>query len=324
MIDSLFVFKIKFKNFVKFGHLLSARPVSLVESDALFSALLNTVSIYYGEKETNTLVEEFISNPPFLISSLFPYCKDTYYLPKPLWDDFISNDTKKQLGKLIKKRTLINVEDFYKWLTKNENYFLQRLTTEQFKTEKTSFLKTVLLPKTVLDRESKSTNLYHVVYGKFEPNTGVYGFVYFKKPEYIEKFHKYLILLGKTGLGGERTFGYGQFEVVEYAPVRGLLKDIFLTKTDFYVSLSLIYPEQENFILIKNSLLAYDLTKKGGFICSGKNQISIKKKTVTFLKEGTSTSEPFRGSIVDVTPENAHYYINHKVYKYGYALWVPL
>lgn len=322
----VYFFKLKFHGFVLFGPSYSGgKSTSVVESDTLFSAILNVIKIYYGKKEADRLIEEFLKSPPFLISSLFPYWESKYYLPKPLYDDFISDELKKKLGKELKKRTLLNAQDFLMWLRGDQKYFEQRIESQDFTKEKPSIIKNTLFPKVTVDRQTAETNLFHVKYGKFKENSGLYGFVRFKNSEYIDKFRRYLLLLGKTGLGGERNTGFGQYEILEYAPINGLLKEIFDYKNSVpHVTLSLVYPKPEEVENHSRYFIAYDLIRKGGFITSGKNHIPIKKKSVTFLKEGSSFREPIEGMLVDVTPPNSSLYIDHRVYKYGYSFLIPL
>ncbi len=55
-----------------------------VPSDTLFSALGHCYLLLYGQKELDTLLTSFREkDPPFLISSAFPYFDQTLFFPVP-------------------------------------------------------------------------------------------------------------------------------------------------------------------------------------------------------------------------------------------------
>jgi CRISPR-associated protein Csm4 len=83
-----------------------------VSSDTLFSALLNAMNVVHGEGKASELIEEFLKDPPFLISSLFLYGGETFYLPRPLFDDHLGDELKKSYGKELKKTLWLSNELF--------------------------------------------------------------------------------------------------------------------------------------------------------------------------------------------------------------------
>jgi CRISPR-associated protein Csm4 len=100
-----YIFKLKFKGPVHFGDtgidLENVQPT--ISSDTLFSALVNALSANLGNQEADKFISDFQQKPPFLVSSLFPYVGNVYYLPKPLDDSFIDKDVKRKAGKELKK-----------------------------------------------------------------------------------------------------------------------------------------------------------------------------------------------------------------------------
>ena len=57
----------------------------LARSDTIFSALCHNWLMLYGEKELEALLARFLDgDPPFLLSSAFPYAGEVYFLPRPL------------------------------------------------------------------------------------------------------------------------------------------------------------------------------------------------------------------------------------------------
>ena len=55
-----------------------------IHSDQFFSAICNAYLDLYGEKELETFFEKVTDNE-FRLTDLFPYVKDKYYLPTPLF-----------------------------------------------------------------------------------------------------------------------------------------------------------------------------------------------------------------------------------------------
>lgn len=113
----IYLYKLRFKSAVHFGD--TGIDLENVQesagSDAFFSALINAVKIYYGTKEAGYLIKKFLENPPFILTSLFIYSKDSYFLPKPLDDSFIPEDVKKAKGKDLKKLKWLEKSDFFRW-----------------------------------------------------------------------------------------------------------------------------------------------------------------------------------------------------------------
>jgi CRISPR-associated protein Csm4 len=69
-----------------------------LHSDTLFGAICWGIRTLYSEAKLLAVLEEFMTSPPFLLSSAFPWQgvkeKKTWYLPKPIMPPLITTDLK--------------------------------------------------------------------------------------------------------------------------------------------------------------------------------------------------------------------------------------
>ena len=101
-------------------------------------------------------------------------------------------------------------------------------------------------------------------------------------------------LLAEEGLGGKRSSGMGCLgQVAEEEGFRQLAAE----HGNYYVSLSSIYPSQEEV----NNLIYYELVDRAGYLHSLFGR-SLRKKGVRVLKEGTVLSGKIAGQLVEVGP----------------------
>ncbi|MEJ5227391.1 type III-A CRISPR-associated RAMP protein Csm4 [Thermodesulfovibrio sp.] len=322
----VYLYKLKFKGPVHFGDTgIDLENVKeYVNSDTLFSAIINAVNIYFGSEEAGKLIQKFLQKPPFLLSSLFIFNKDLYFLPKPMDDSFISEEIKRTKGKELKKLKWLEKNDFIKWqrqdiLNVEDIEMMQKKQSDYGE----AFTKEIR-PRVSLDRITQQSSIYHCGYIYFNQKAGLYGLVAFYDTNFIEKFKNILILLGQTGLGGEKTYGCGMFDVV-FEQADSIFQEILKTKTDNYTLLSLYHPAPEELTTFPNNLIAYDIIRKKGWVTSGRNSLPLKRKSVGFITEGSVLKKNLKGCLVDVTPESIpDDILSHRVYRYGYAFTAPL
>ncbi|BCB96601.1 type III-A CRISPR-associated RAMP protein Csm4 [Dissulfurispira thermophila] len=323
----VYLFKLRFRGPVHFGDTgIDLENVQeTVSSDTLFSALMNTISIYYERNEAEDLIEKFINNPPFIFTSLFVYHKGLYFLPKPMDDTFISEDTKRLKGKELKKLKWLEISDFLNWHSQSNLTDKDISNMQQKQSLYTDAFVREIRPRVVLDRITQQSSIYHCGYIYFKKNAGLYGLVAFSDKGFIEKFKNILYLLGQTGIGGERTYGCGTFKIESFEPVDSTFNMILHTNTDKYTILSLYHPAQDERQNLRNNLLSYDIIRKKGWITTGRKALTLKRKSVGFITEGSVSKGPLKGCLVDITPDNPPPdTLSHRVYRYGYAFTAPL
>jgi CRISPR-associated protein Csm4 len=323
----IYAFKLKFKSSTHFGDTgIDLENVNeWLHSDTFYSALINVMGMVYEKKQVDDLVKSFKEKPPFFISSLFVYKGNKYFLPRPMDDSHLFSELKKQKGKEIKKLKWLDTAGFKKWIsdtTLNGNDIDMMAATQQI--YKNAF-KTEIRPRVSLDRVTKNSNIYHCAYIHFEDEAGLYGFVAFNDISTIDLFRTLLVLLGEAGIGGEKTYGCGMFEVVSVAKIFGELEGILFNDIKTYTLLSLYHPSRQEMEGIEDSLIAYDVVRKKGWITSGRDALPLKRQSIGFFTEGSVLRRQPVGCLAKVTPENIPPdMLDHQVYRYGFAFTAPI
>lgn len=323
----VYLYKLKFEGPTHFGETgIDLENVNeRVTSDTFFSALINAMSIVYSKEKVTEFVNTFKEQPPFLISSLYLYRNDKYFLPRPMDESYIPGEIRKDKGKEIKKLKWLDPAGFKKWVSGIPLFeddleafvSLQQVYRDAFKVE--------IRPRVSLDRITQSSNIYHCGYVYFRERAGLYGFVAFDESSTMELFRKLLITLGETGLGGEKTYGCGLFELVSMEKVSGVFEEILLHDSKTYTLLSLYHPSEQEIPDIKNALIAYDVVRGKGWVTSGRYALPLKRKSVGFFTEGSVLSKLPGGCLVDVKPDAFPLdALHHGVYRYGYAFTAPI
>lgn len=322
----VYIYRLEFKGPTHFGETgIDLENVGeWVSSDTLFSALINTMSNIYKGDYVSGFIDTFKENPPFLLSSLFLYSKDTYFLPRPMYDDHIPEELKRAKGKELKRIKWLSINGFNQWMT---NMNLSANDLSDMETSQKSYNDAFSVerrPRVSLDRATQSSNIYHCGYVYFKKNAGLYGLVAFNNLSLVERFKELLTILGDTGLGGERTYGCGMFNVIGFEKVSGVFKEILGSKISRYTLLSLYHPANDEKENLNVKFIAYDVIRKRGWITTGRYALPLKRKSIGFMKEGSVSNCVIKGSLEDVTPDNPPEMLHHKIYRYGYAFTVPL
>lgn len=322
----IYIYKLRFNGATHFGDTgIDLENVSeTVSSDTLFSSLINVMSEMYDNKYVSEFINDFRTSPSFLISSLFVFNDKTYFLPRPMDDSVISEELKREKGKELKKLKWLNPEGFKKWLggsLKEDDVKVMESAQHVYRQSFTVEIR----PRVSLDRVNQNSSIYHCGYVYFKENAGLYGLVAFNDSSSLKLFKKLLEMLGKAGLGGERTYGCGMFEVADFEGASGTLKEILEFNTDKYTLLSLYHPAEDEKPDITNKLISYDILRKKGWISSGRYALPLKRKSLGFITEGSVLHNGLKGCIVDVTPENVpKTMLSHKVFRYGNAFTAPM
>lgn len=321
-----YIFKLKFTSPVHFGDtgIDLENVLETVSSDTLFSALVNSISANLGSEEASKFVNDFIKEPPFIFTSLFPFYKEMFFLPKPMDDSFIDENLKRELGKELKKINWLEKKDFLLWI-KRESFSKEKITEiKSYQLFVKNSYKKEIRPRVTIDRNTNQTTIYHCGYIYYSSEAGLYGIVCFKDKTYLNKFKLALNLLGQTGLGGEKTYGCGMFDV-EIHEIDSVFNAILNINAEKLTLLSLYHPEDKELSQLSDVLECYNFTRKKGWISSGRHSLPLKRKSVGFITEGSVLKNAVKGKLVDVTPENIPAnMLKHKVFRYGYAFTVPL
>jgi len=323
----VYLYKLRFQGPAHFGEtgIELENVTERVSSDTFFSALVNALSTVSTRKEVTEFVQSFLDRPPFLISSLYIYTKDTYFLPKPFDEGLINGEVKRETGKELKKIRYLPPGELKKWL-KGEINKEDLDTLQKIQKRYSDAFSIEIRPRVSLDRDTQQSALYHVGYVHFSENSGLFGLVAFRDESFVERFQAMLRILGETGLGGERTYGCGTFKVETFEPVPTEFEGLLTGNSDNYMTLSLYHPSEQEMVNLTRNVIAYDLVKRRGWITSGRHALPYKKKYAGFFVEGSVFKQKPVGCLVDVTPDdkNIQNEIGHRLYRYGYAFSIPL
>ena len=314
--------------------------LSIAHSDTVFSCLINA----YAELHSGNVnaVDELLAsfhegNPPFRISSAFPFQKREnevrYYLPRPLvdplefYDPRNGQDARRNYMKLIRELPIISIEKFKDyWL--ETNIGMDRRILEAAKQEIRSLCVPVIRPQHTRDRLTDATSIYHTGLVGFAPTSGLYFLIEINDTSILswKKFRAVLELAGTNGLGGRRNHGNGAFDVEEdtIEPLDQTWEDLFNQEQNGLFNLSLYRPEPQT---LKNlNPIAYQLVPRRGWCYSSVTSTQMKRKAVTMFSEGSVFHKDVpKGTLADVTPDTEKSkFTAHNLYRYGIPISLPI
>ena len=314
--------------------------LSIAHSDTVFSCLINA----YAELHSGNVnaVDELLAsfhegNPPFRISSAFPFRKREgevrYYLPRPLvdplgfYDPRHGQDARRNYMKLIRELPIISIERFKNYWLKT-NIGMDRRDLEAAKQEIRSLCVPVIRPQHTRDRLTDATSIYHTGLVGFAPTSGLYFLIEINDTSILswKKFRAVLELAGTNGLGGRRNHGNGAFDVEEdtIESLDQTWEDLFNQKQKGFLNLSLYRPEPQT--LKSLNPIAYQLVPRRGWCYSSVTSTQMKRKAVTMFGEGSVFyKDAPKGTLADVTPDTEDSkFTAHNLYRYGIPISLPI
>jgi CRISPR-associated protein Csm4 len=247
---------------------------TVIQSDMLVSALAVSHTKLYG-----TFCQEFFSGE-LRVSSLFPFYKDTLYLPVPLFD-FWSGKIDRKIRKKLAKIKYLEVSLWEKVIAG------ERLKADEVHpvgmfgvcAEKTGEI-SELFQEEEVQRLGKDPFYFSQVRLKEE---GGLFFFYDVTPGIEQQFKACLRLLGDEGLGSDKTVGKGLFEIKEETEHEFPHPD---NPASHLMSLSFFIPSKEDFDAIDFNDSYYFLQHKRGWYITYK-MLSLKKKGIFGFSEGS-------------------------------------
>lgn len=272
-------------------------------SDTLFSAVCHAYLSAFGTEELERMLGRFrAGEPPFLLSSAFPYHREELFLPLPR---VVPPDGERAGGKKLLKET--------SWVPLG--VFSRMLGGEapDGPGEGGGLPRRELLPRVALDRESSASGIYYVRRAVFPEGGGLWFLLETRDEEIEGRLVRALHLLGETGLGGERTMGSGLFEP-SFSEVPRALAGL-LSGGPPYVAVSRVAPRPEEL----GAEEGYALVESRGWLLSP-GGVQRRRRSAWFFAEGSSFREPPpAGRLLDVTPAADP---GHRVYRYGFGMYL--
>lgn len=340
-------------------------------ADTLFSALCLTVLELEldGRTALTRLLEQFPRQghppgpPPFRLTSAFPYAGQVLFFPKPLVPGNLGLATSQEHGKTLKEVKFVSQGIFTAWLNndaldaylEDENFLhggdlwvtpAERKTLEAFCDEETGRVqlwKAEPVPRVTVDRVTNKSTVYQagrVRYRRVKLNdaelrAGLWLLIHWpgEGPDETQLawWTKLFAVLGDSGIGGERSAGYGQFDLEGPADFAGFgirgLGERWLTLAPYHPR-----PDEVGEGGVLGEGCSYTLLIRRGWVGSPEG-MSLRRPLVRLLGEGSVLHQSAAGAresyggLADATPaamDPAKGSAGHKVWRYGIAFPVPV
>jgi CRISPR-associated protein Csm4 len=308
----------------------------LIHSDTLFGALCWAWTLYYGS-DLSTFLRPFqAGDPPFLISSAFPYAGGVHLVPRPEAGISVAGDEERayrivkadwiSLSLLIEAARgpipgdrMISVWEESAFLLQED----QAMLPESLKGDPGSRPWTIArLPRVTLDRVSHSSEIFHSGALQFAPDCGLYLWAQLRSPQAKEELETLFRLLADEGLGGERSCGYGQFQPT-FTEVK-LPPPLVQREVGAWLLLSLYNPDARELETLDLRRSAYTLIRRRSWVCSPQAR-ALQTAALSYFAEGSvialkDGASP-QGRLVEVLPVRPG--IPHSVYRNGLAFAIP-
>ncbi len=323
--------------------------VSEINSNTLFGAICWGIKRLFGKSQLIQFLDLYNKENkfPLKISSLFPLIGTSYYIPIPNYPivlEFDSVDEKtierftfeKKINKLkfLSHKIYNRFSSNFSWneifnsndVSLRENYLMTIEEEKKFPEDKVH--EEIVRQKNRINRLSGTTSgegaLYFIKEMHFQDPLKFYFIYDISENEVLtqEKFESILKYLGDEGLGGERTYGYGMFNVKFSRE-----KPFKLIENFNYVEiLSYYFPNFKNGeikkILVNKNNYTKIFYRKAKIESSERSPKRIYKKGAFFIDVGSLiqvNQMVDMGMLVDVTPPNHE----HNIYEYGIPILMP-
>ena len=304
-----------------------------VHSDTLYAAFVQALSMI-GEELPN----DAEGQPPFAISSLFPFTKTKegqfiYFLPKPFknFDQTEVNRTFKGKMKVLKKIEWLDL-NYFKRQIQTLNGATPQYADIQYdaylsQTQFDKFISTQIDPHATIPRESgKDANPFYVERLFFKQGSGLY-FIF--SGDNFTPVQKALDLLEDEGIGTDRNLGNGKFEChILNEDETITFSELFEGVSEFVSNLSLFNPESSEQLktMIDNDIAAFETVKRGGWITTLPYH-TLHRQPLLMFSEGNIFKTPnegmnISGATANVKPRSP--YNGHAIWRTGKSLFVPI
>lgn len=301
------IYKLSFPLGVHFGKKDLSETDFTFSADTFFSAIaLEALSM---EDDMFREVYEAVSNNKLIFSDACPFINEQLYVPKPfIHVEREKGDMSSRQKKFAKKLKYLPVD-------RMEDFFSGGLNLEKEVKNFSSLGKKVEKVSVSIYGEAEPKP-YRVAAYCFNENCGLYICVRYEGNRELQLFEKLLDALSYSGIGGERSSGYGRFTFkVEEVPES--LAKRFDEKYKTYMTLSSCMASEDELDDVVVDA-CFQLKKRSGFVDSGKNvNQNLRKKDYYMFSSGSCFKKKFYGEIADVRRNGAH-----PVYRYAKAMMI--
>lgn len=279
---------------------MRAEGRAVLRSDTLFSALCHAWASLYGPASLEELLSAPDGRPGVLVSSLYVFTPDTYYLPKPLARP--PHEPDPALSRRLQKVAWLPLPVFRSWVQDRPVDWPRVLAEEPLGYARTHAA--VWRARVASDRRLNRIGPFRERVVVFRSGCGGYAILQTESDETANRLSRCLVLLGETGIGGRRSLGRGQFAVATGGLIPAPTEWDFLKRSDANagVVLSLYAPTPEEAPRVA-AQGAYSLCVRGGWAHGATPRPPAKKAQCTLVEEGSVVPLPCRGQVLDVTPQ---------------------
>lgn len=326
---TMIAYKLKFKSPLHIGSLGVGYEETdeIIHSDTIFSAIMSLWHNFYDDE-----IEEICKNPPFIISSAFPFKTKTYFFPRPMVKIGREGEDDPQTGRKLKGVKYISKDLLETLLVGNDLEFDETKTLQKgkfwFAAGRDELDQDAIIfgerevPRVTIDRASNASDIFYFSEIVFEKDSGLFFLANFLKEEMREKFEAVLSLVGDEGIGGDKRLGKGLFTVKT--------EEGFQISTpqdgNGVINLSLYHPKQEEIASGMLEGASYNLITRKGWIHSI-GAMSLRRRSVRMFQEGSvfnSLGKEHYGDCPLVLGENINIGLSHNVYRYGLGFCLPI
>lgn len=296
------IYKLHFKGAVHFGEGGLITSADTLMADTLFGALCSEAAIQ-GDGSLEKLVDHAEAGD-LLISDGLPYIGQELYVPKPVVEVQGREEGDSKIKKALKKLRYIPSDKMDSYLRGEMD-----ITAEASRFHE-GFSASDMIEKVTVP-EDEVTRPYAVAVKRYKEGSGLYLCVGHNNEEVRGLFEMLLEQLSYSGIGGERSSGYGRFEWT-LAEDEDLSSRLIKTDAEKYMSLSVCLPNDgELDEVVKEA--SYMTVRRGGWVSSVTYADTLrKKKDIYMLAAGSVFDKRFDGGIYDVSDGG-----RHLVYRYG-------
>ncbi|HYO49689.1 MAG TPA: type III-A CRISPR-associated RAMP protein Csm4 [Chloroflexia bacterium] len=315
-------------------------------SDMLFGAICNGLRALrgaeQGESSLGTLLDACRDGePPFLVSSLFPYAGQVLLLPRPLQPLPLKDGAGKEwrkvnylswrvfdalvrrgaggLDAVAREENLLQGRQVL--VTAAEKEMLRRFVDPDDPEGGIRLWEKRDSTRVTVDRVTNSSQVYQEGWVRYPRGAGLYFMVEWRDERWREAIEEVLYYLEEEGLGGRRNSSLGAFQLepAGEAELPGATGEETARMT-----LSLYHPTRQEAGKLSEGW--YGLKMRRGWV-GAHGALAVRRKDVLMLAEGSvlplEGEGPF-GGMVDVTPERWPEHVPQigTIMRYGFALTV--
>jgi CRISPR-associated protein Csm4 len=311
----LLLIKLRFKSAIRIGggDIVQGEEFrGILHSDTIFSAIINEWVRIYGSNTLFDLLSILNGDPPaFRISSAFPYYLNEFYLPTPIG-----------IGELYMEKLrdvpFLELYDFLDLAEGKQDIIRKRKLKNPFD----ELIFNLTAPRVSIDRISVATNIFETSGWLIKQGGGLYFLIDLIDESLRSKLEICLKMLGESGIGGDRSVGYGHFDAeIQVADMTTGWSDLFKKREGnniVYYTLSLCHPSNDE----AREALTYQILSRKGWIFSRSSGKQMKRRACKMFAEGSVFKNPVKGQIADVTP--SEFISEHNVYRYGLGMTVEI